>query len=404
MEPLHAMQTYLVGGAIRNRLLGLPVKDRDWVVVGATAEDLLGQGYRRVGRSFPVFIHPQTGEEYTLACRVRGDLSTAGPHVRIEEDLKARDLTVNAIAQDATGELIDPVGGLADLAARRLRPVATGVFAADPLRVLRAARLAAELSGFAFKLDPAARSSIQSLRVKEGLRCLAGERVWQELERALASAEPSRFFQVLRDTDVLADVFPEVDRLFGVPQPPRWHPEIDTGVHTLMVLQQAARLTPRVDARFAALTHDLGKGETPKDILPGHRGHEERGVVLVERLCRRIRTPRGVCDLARITARWHAHVHGAAKLQAKTVIKVLEGTDAFRKPDRFTRFLLACEADFRGRTGFQERAYPQAALFRDAWQAAQAVDTAALAASTTPELAAERVRQARIAAVKALAP
>ncbi len=393
------METYLVGGAVRNRLLGLPVKDRDWVVVGTTAEALQAQGFRRVGKSFPVFLHPQTHEEYTLACRVRGDLATAGPEVGIEDDLRGRDLTINAMAEDVRGGLIDPCGGRRDLEARLLRVVDPAALVADPLRVLRVARLAAELAPLGFTVAAETRRAMRQLRVREGLAALAGERLWQELARALASAAPPRFITELRDAGVLGDVFPELARLFGVPQPARWHPEIDTGIHTLMVLARAGQLSERVDVRFAALTHDLGKGTTPAGILPSHRGHEHRSLVLVERLCDHARVPKAVAELARIMAVWHGHVHRAAELRPETVVKVLEGTDAVRRPERFEGFLLACEADYRGRAGFEDRPYPQGTYFREALQRALGVNAAAIAAAVPPAQINAAVRRARVAAV-----
>ena len=396
------METYLVGGAVRDRLLGLPVKDRDWMVVGATADELEARGFRRVGKSFPVFLHPDTREEHALACRVRGDLETAGPSVTIEDDLRGRDLTINAIAEDAQGRLIDPCGGRADLSERLLRPVSAEAFVRDPLRVLRVARFAAELAPLGFRITAETHRAMRQLRVREGLKVLAGERVWQELARALASATPARFFEELRAAGVLGDVFPELDRLFGVPQPAKWHPEIDTGVHTLMVLTQAARLSPRLDVRFAALTHDLGKGSTPADILPSHRGHEQRSVKLVERLCERIRVPRAVMELARITAKWHGHVHKAAELRPETVVKVLEGADALRRPARFEGMLLACEADYRGRAGFEQLAYPQADFFRQALARAAAVDAAGIAGAVPAARIGEATHRARVAAVQDL--
>ncbi len=396
------METYLVGGALRDRLLGRPVKDRDWVVTGATPEDLIERGFRRVGKAFPVFLHPETREEYALACRSRGDAVSAGPQVSIEEDLRSRDLTVNAMAEDAAGHLVDPLGGLRDLERRRLRAASPEAFAADPLRVLRVARLAAELAPLGFEVEPETRRAMRSHRVREGLVALAGERVWGEIRRALASDDPPRFVRELRAAHVLEDVLPEVDRLFGVPQPTRWHPEIDTGVHTLMVLEQAAALSPRVDVRFAALTHDLGKGDTPPEILPSHRGHEERGVTLVDRLCARIRVPGATARLARHTARWHAHVHRARELRPAVVLDVLEGCDAFRRPEDFAALLLACEADYRGRAGFEHRPYPQAGFFRTALDVAARLDAAAAVGARTGPGAARALREARAAAIAAL--
>jgi tRNA nucleotidyltransferase (CCA-adding enzyme) len=397
------VRTYLVGGAVRDRLLGRPVADRDWVVTGVTPAELERRGFRRVGKAFPVFLHPESHEEYALPCRDRGDpASAAGAGIAIEDDLRSRDLTINALAEDEQGCLIDPVGGLRDLQARRLHMVSTETFVRDPLRVLRVARLAAELDAYGFEVTPETRRAMGALRVREGLLVLPGERIWAELRRALATDRPQRFIRELREAGVLAEVLPEVDRLFGVPQPERWHPEIDTGVHTLLVLEQAARLSPREAVRFAALTHDLGKGTTPADILPSHRGHEERGVGLVERLGERIRVPGALLRVARKTARWHAHVHRAADLRPGTVLDVIEGCDALRRPDDFEAVLLACEADYRGRAGFQDRAYPQADFFRRAFEAVSSVDAAAVVAGAASRGAAESLRKARVAAIAGL--
>jgi tRNA nucleotidyltransferase (CCA-adding enzyme) len=371
-------------------------------VVGATPEQLLARGYRRVGKAFPVFLHPETHEEHALACRVRGDLATADPTVGIEDDLRARDLTINALAEAPDGTLIDPCGGRQDLAARVLRAVRPDSFEQDPLRVLRAARLAAELAPLGFEVAPETRRAMRRLRVREGLAGLAGERIWQELARALTAADPPRFFTELRAAGVLGDVFPEIERLFGVPQPAKWHPEIDAGVHTLLVLAQAVRLSPRLDVRFAALTHDLGKGTTPAAILPSHRGHEQRGVEQLARLCERIRVPGSVADLARLTAQWHGQIHKAAELRPETVVKLLEQTDALRRPERFARLLLACEADYRGRTGREDRAYPQRAYWQQARAGAAAVDAAALARDAGPAGIAAALHRARVAAVREL--
>jgi tRNA nucleotidyltransferase (CCA-adding enzyme) len=395
------METYLVGGALRDRLLGRPVSDRDWVVTGASPQDLLALGYRRVGKAFPVFLHPETGEEYALACRDRADPGSASAQVTIEEDLRSRDLTVNALAERADGTLIDPTGGLRDLEQRRLRMVSPRVFVDDPLRVLRVARLAAELDDPGFEVTPETAGAMRAHRVREGLLTLAGERVWGEIRRALASPAPARFVRELRRAGVLAEVLPEVAALFGVPQPARWHPEIDSGLHTLMVLEQATRLSPKVGVRLAALTHDLGKADTPADILPSHRGHEARGVKRVAQLAARIRLPADIARLARSTARWHAHVHRAAQLEPATVLEVLEGCDALRRPEGFEDLLLACEADYRGRGGFARRPYPQADYFRAALAAAR-IDAAAAAHGRRGRAAAEAVRRARIAAIAAV--
>lgn len=393
------MKRYLVGGAVRDRLLGLPGKDRDWVVVGMTADQLVARGYRRVGKSFPVFLHPDTKEEHALACRTRGTLSTAGIEVRIDDDLQGRDLTINAIAETPSGELIDPFGGVSDLENRVLRPVSADSFVQDPLRVLRVARFAAELAPLGFELAAETQDAMRRHRVVDGLYELAGERVWQETQKALSSSAPARFFRTLRVAGVLQAVFPEIDKLFGVPQPERWHPEIDTGVHILLVLDCVAALTERVDVRFAALTHDLGKGNTPTAILPSHRGHEQRGVDLLAHMVKRIRVPSKIADLARISALWHGHIHRAADLRPNTIVKVLEKTDAVRRPERFKRFLMVCEADYRGRTGFESRPYPQRRFFEEALQAVSNSDTVVIAHRSSAEYLPEVLHQARVKAV-----
>ncbi len=393
------MQRYLVGGAVRDRLLGRPVAERDWLVVGASPDELLALGYRRVGRDFPVFIHPESGEEHTLACRVRGDLATAGREVTLADDLRARDLTINALAETPEGQVIDHTGGLADLEGRLLRHVDAEAFASDPLRVVRTARLAAQLDAFGFRVADETRALMSKLAGAGALDDLTPERIWKELERALASPAPQRFFAELRAAHALRPLLPEVDRLWGVPQPAHWHPEIDTGVHTLMVLEQAARLSRDPVVRFAALTHDLGKGTTPPDILPSHRGHGERGVTLVEGLCERLRTPTRYRDLARIVARYHGAVHRVADLRPGALLELLEGADVFRRPERLTQLLLACEADYRGRLGFAERPYPQAAALRSAFAAASAIDAQGVAAAA-PDRVADAIRQARIKAIR----
>ena len=386
---------------MRDRLLGRPVTERDWVVVGAGADELIALGYRRVGRDFPVFIHPDSGEEHTLACRVRGDLATAGPDVTLDDDLRARDLTVNALAEDEGGRVLDCTGGLADLDARVLRHTDAGAFASDPLRVLRTARLVAELAPLDFRIADETRALMAALADRGALDGLTPERVWKELARALESPAPQRFLAALRDTGALARVLPEVDRLWGVPQPQHWHPEIDTGVHTLMVLEQAARLSADPVVRFAALTHDLGKGTTPPDMLPSHRGHGERGAAIVESLCDRLRAPARFRDTARLVARHHGHVHRAAELRPGTLLDLLEAVGAFRSPGRLEQVLVACEADYRGRLGFEGRPYPQADRVREAFSAARAVDAASIAVAA-PGRVAEQLRQARVAAIRRL--
>ncbi len=396
------MKRYLVGGAVRDRLLGLALRERDWLVTGAGVDDLLAAGYRRVGRDFPVFIHPDTGEEHALACAVRGDLVTASPDVGIEADLRARDLTINALAEAEDGEIIDLVGGLDDLRSRVLRHVSAEGFVQDAVRVLRTARFLAQLAPFGFRIAESTRALMADLAARGTLDRLTPERVWKELERALAAPEPWRFFEALRGCGALERVLPEIDRLWGVPQPPRWHPEIDTGVHTLMVLEQAAQLSPHAHVRFAALTHDLGKGTTPAEVLPAHRGHEARGVAVIDGLCDRLRAPNRFRDLARLAARLHGLVHRAHELRPATALDVIAQADAIRRPARFEELLLACEADYRGRGGFADRPYPQADWFRRALAAAAAVDVAALARSTRAENLPAVVRRARVAAIRQL--
>jgi len=379
------MQIYKVGGCVRDELLGLPVKDRDWVVVGATPQDMLAAGYKPVGKDFPVFLHPQTHEEYALARTERktapgytGFAFHAAPDVSLEDDLKRRDLTINAMAETESGELIDPYHGREDLDHRVLRHVSPA-FMEDPVRILRVARFAARLAAFNFQV---ADDTLQLMRgmVNNGeVDALVPERVWQETVRALGEATPTRFFDVLRDCGALARLFPELDRLYGVPQPEEHHPEIDTGVHTMLVLQQAARLSSDPKIRFAALVHDLGKGITPKAEWPKHKEHEERGVPLVEALCERLRVPNDYRDLAILVTRYHLHYHRAAEMTDIEFLDTLMGLDAFRRPQRFEEFLLACEADSRGRPGYEDQEFDQPTIFRRAYAAAATIDAGALA-------------------------
>lgn len=373
------MQVYLVGGAIRDQLLGVPVRERDWVVVGAEPADLEKEGYLPVGRDFPVFLHPKTHEEYALArleSKVapgyRGFSTRFSPDVTLEEDLRRRDLTINAIAQTSTGELIDPFGGRRDLEARVLRHVSEA-FVEDPVRVLRVARFAARFGERGFSVAPETCALMQQMVRSGEVNALVPERVWQETQRALAEARPELFFLTLRDCGALEVIFPEIAALYGVPQPARWHPEIDTGVHVMMALQCAVRLGASTPVRFAVLMHDLGKASTPRNLWPSHRGHEEAGVALIEALAARLRVPNEHTELAVLTARHHGLVHRALELKAATLLTLLEKTDAFRRAQRFTQLLLACEADARGRTGLEERAYPQADFLRRAQAAAAAV-------------------------------
>ena len=373
------MKTYLVGGYVRDKLLGLETKDRDWVVVGATAEDMLHLNYRQVGKDFPVFLHPQSNEEYALARTERktgpgytGFDFNASASVTLEQDLMRRDLTINAIAMDEAGNLIDPFHGQEDIQNRVLRHISPA-FAEDPVRILRVARFAARFAELGFTIAKETLQLMQQM-VKNGeVDALVAERVWQETQRALEEKVPARFFEVLQQCGALAKLFPEIDRLFGVPQPEKYHPEIDTGIHTMMVLTQAARLSTEPEVRFAALVHDLGKGTTPKEQWPKHIEHEARGVPLVEALCDRYRIPNDYRQLAVLVTRYHLHYHRAAELRDTTFLKTLEALDAFRRPDRFERFLLACEADSRGRTGYEDQHYEQPDIFRRVFRAASAV-------------------------------
>ena len=378
------MKIYLVGGAVRDDLLGYPCHERDWVVVGATPAQLTALGYTPVGKDFPVFLHPDTREEYALARTERksghgygGFSFYAEPDVTLEQDLARRDLTINAMARDEHGELVDPYGGRKDLEARLLRHVSPA-FAEDPLRVLRVARFAARYHHLGFALAPETLSLMRQLVDSGEMEHLVAERVWKETARALGERDPDIYFTVLRDAGALARLMPELDALFGVPQPPQHHPEVDTGVHTLMVLQQAARLSEALTVRFAALLHDLGKGTTPPEEWPRHIGHETRGLKAIRSFCQRLAVPNDCRDLALLAAEFHTHVHRARELKASTLLKLFQRTDAFRRPERFDQLLLACEADARGRTGFEARAYPQADFVRGAFIHCRQVDVQAL--------------------------
>ena len=373
------MQVYLVGGAVRDQLLGIAPREHDWVVVGAEPADLEKLGYVPVGRDFPVFLHPTTHEEYALArleSKVapgyRGFSTRFSPEVTLEEDLRRRDLTINAIAQRDTGELIDPYGGQRDLEARLLRHV-SAAFVEDPVRVLRVARFAARFGARGFTVAPETQELMQEMVRNGEINALVPERVWQETERALGEPSPELFFKTLRDCGALQVIFPEIEALYGVPQPARWHPEIDTGVHVMMALACAVRLGASTPVRFAVLMHDLGKAATPKNLWPSHHGHEEAGVVLIEALAARLRIPNEHTELAVLTARHHGLVHRALELKPATILGLLEKTDALRRPERFASLLLACEADARGRAGLEERAYPQADYLRQAVEAVAAV-------------------------------
>ncbi len=406
------MQIYLVGGAVRDKLLGLAAGDRDYVVVGALPEDLLALGYRPVGKDFPVFLHPETSEEYALARTERkngrgyhGFVFQADATVTLEQDLARRDLTINAIAEDAEGALVDPFGGVADIEARVLRHVSPA-FAEDPVRVLRVARFAARFAPLGFTVAPETMALMQQM-VRDGeVDHLVAERVWAETRKALGEAQPSAFLRVLRECGALAVLFPEIDALYGVPQRADFHPEIDSGVHLEMVLDQAAQLAPGDDlVGFCALTHDLGKGLTPADELPRHIGHEQRGVEPVRALATRLKVPAEHAALAELVCREHLNAHRALELKPATVLKLLIALDALRRPARLDTFLTACLADKRGRLGHEHDAYPPADYLREAHAAAAAVDAAPFVAAglTGPAIgkAMETARIAAIAAVKA---
>ena len=373
------MKTYLVGGAVRDALLNYPVHERDWVVVGATPDEMLELGYQQVGKDFPVFLHPETKDECALARTERksghgytGFAVHCDPSVTLEEDLLRRDLTINAMAQDTEGNITDPYGGQQDLADRVLRHV-SDAFVEDPLRVLRTARFAARYAHLGFAVAPETLALMTEIVNQDELAHLPAERIWVELDRALGERNPEVFIEVLRDCGALAKLIPELDALFGVPQPEAHHPEIDSGVHTLMSLQQAVILSDAGDVRFAVLLHDLGKGVTPADELPRHIAHEFRGVKLVKAVCKRLKAPNQYRDLALKACEYHLHSHRAMELRGKTLLKLLTATDALRRPDRFEAFLLACEADARGRLGLENKPYPQASYLREAREIALGV-------------------------------
>jgi tRNA nucleotidyltransferase (CCA-adding enzyme) len=403
------MQVYLVGGAVRDRLLGRAVKERDWVVVGATPEELERQGFIPVGRDFPVFLHPKTKEEHALARLerkvgpgYRGFATEFSPTVTLEDDLRRRDLTINAMAEDAAGNIIDPYHGRRDLEARRLRHV-SAAFAEDPVRILRVARFAARYAALGFEVAEETLALMRRMVDEGEADALVAERVWTETEKALAEPNPEVFITVLRACGALRVVYPEIDALFGVPQPQQWHPEVDTGVHQLMALRAAVKLGGGVAVRFAVLMHDLGKGVTPPELLPAHHGHEDAGVALVEKLCARVRVPNQLRELAVIAARYHTHVHRALELRPETVLKTLESCDALRRPERFADFLLACEADARGRLGFEERDYPQRAYFARARELAASVAlTSEERAGMTGEQIGVELRRRRAAVIEEL--
>ncbi|MBG3104516.1 multifunctional CCA addition/repair protein [Proteus mirabilis] len=374
------MKIYLVGGAVRDQLLNLPVKDRDWVVVGATPETLLQQGYQQVGKDFPVFLHPDTHEEYALARTERksgsgytGFTCYAAPDVTLEDDLQRRDLTINAIAYSAKGEYIDPYHGIDDIHAKLLRHV-SDAFSEDPLRVLRVARFAARFAPLGFTIAPETMSLMQEMTNSGELNALTAERMWKETEKALHSQAPQVYFEILHQCGALKILFPEINALFGVPAPKKWHPEIDTGIHTMMVLAMASRLTDDIAVRFSALCHDLGKGVTPVENWPHHHGHGPAGVPLVEALCQRYRIPNQIRDLAKLAAKYHDHLHRIEKMRPSKIIRLFDAIDAWRKPERIDQLAIISEADARGRQGAENLPYPQGIFFRQAFKIANQVD------------------------------
>jgi tRNA nucleotidyltransferase (CCA-adding enzyme) len=400
------MKVYLVGGAVRDELLGRPVRERDWVVVGATPEQMLDAGFRQVGRDFPVFLHPETAEEHALARTerktgpgYRGFELSYSPDVTLEDDLKRRDLTINAMARDTDGTVIDPHGGRADLEARKLRHVSEA-FNEDPVRILRVARFLARFHLLGFAIAPETVARMRAMVTAGEADALVPERIWQETDRALAEPAPEAWLRALRDCGALARIFPELDALYGVPQPEQWHPEIDTGLHMELVLQAAADLTPEARIRFAVLMHDLGKGKTPRSKWPRHVGHEEASVRLVHEVSARLRVPVEYRELAVLAARWHGIAHRAEELRPRTVLKLLESCDAFRRPERFRELLLAFEADSRGRGGHRLRPYPQAGLLRRAQEKALAVTLSDADREGLPgEKIGELLRRRRLAAL-----
>ena len=398
------LKVYCVGGAVRDALLGLPVRDHDWVVVGSSPEDMLARGFVPVGKDFPVFLHPDKHEEYALARTerkttpgYRGFAIHAAPDVTLEQDLLRRDFTINAMARDPDGKLIDPYNGIADLQAGILRHVSPA-FSEDPVRILRAARFVAR---FNFKIAPETLGLMQKMVTNGEIDALVPERVWQELSRGLMEKTPSRFFTTLRECGALVKILPEINALFGVPQPPKHHPEIDCGIHTMLVLDDTAQHDYPLEVRFAALTHDIGKGNTPADILPRHIGHEARSVELLHSLCTRLRVTNECRDLGLLVARYHGNVHRAPELRPETIVDILHRCDAWRRPDRFRHLLQACSSDARGRTGHEQDAYPQADYLLKMFKATQEVQAGKIAQQYVDKtIIPEKIREARIMAVE----
>lgn len=411
------MEIFLVGGAVRDKLMGMPGKDRDWVVVGGSEQIMRDQGFQPVGRDFPVFLHPQTHEEYALARTERksgkgytGFECYSGSEVTLEQDLSRRDLTINAMAEHTDGTLVDPFNGQRDLQEKWLRHVSPA-FVEDPLRVLRVARFLARFAHLGFRVAPETNALMQAIAASGELQALTPERVWAETEKALMEPSPWRYFEALRDCGALAVVFPELDRLYGVPQPPKHHPEIDTGIHVMMTLQAAMPLlessnvekSDRIAILFSLACHDLGKGLTPEHEWPSHHGHEDISEHLADKLCQRIRAPNPVKRLAKLVARFHTHCHRALELKPSTVMRLLESLDALRRPETLQHFLLACEADAKGRTGFEDRNYPQTDYLQDCATAATRVEVQPLLAlGFRGETLGTELRKRRVDAIRAV--
>lgn len=378
------MQILLVGGAVRDHLLDFPVTERDWVVVGATPEQMLNKGFRAVGKDFPVFLHPETHDEYALARTekktapgYKGFTVHAEPGVSLEDDLQRRDLTINAMAQLPDGQIIDPFGGQRDLKAKLLRHISMA-FCEDPVRVLRVARFAARYGHLGFRVAPETVKLMQQMVLDSEVDHLVAERVWAETAKALSEQTPAAYFQTLKDCHALERIFPEIDHLFGVPQPEKFHPEIDTGIHSLLSLEQAVKLSDKPLVRFAALVHDLGKAATPKQNWPNHHGHESAGIAILDQLCQRLRVPNHYKKLAANVMRYHTHCHKAMELRPGTIAELLTNLGAFKANHNLNDFLTACEADAKGRTGLENTPYPQAGFLTNAQQAAMSVDTSGI--------------------------
>lgn len=403
------MKTYLVGGAVRDEILKYPFNENDWVVVGASVDDMLTAGYQQVGKDFPVFLHPETKEEYALARTERktaagykGFEVHASPEVTLDEDLIRRDLTINAIAKDNNGKLLDPFNGIDDINNKTLRHV-SDAFSEDPVRILRIARFMARYAHLNFSIANETMDLMKAMVSSGEVDALVPERVWREMEKALSEKTPRQFIETLRECGALQRIIPELDCLWGVPQPEEHHPEIDTGIHTMMALEQASLLSSDSQVRFAALFHDLGKGTTPKDEWPHHINHEARGAKIVLEVCQRIRIPNEYRDLAERTARFHLHFHRALELKPTTIVKTLTQLDAFRKPGRFEKFLFASEADARGRPGYEDKAFGQGNFFRQALQVANKIDIKKLRdLGFENQQLANKITEARIEAVAQL--